>query len=677
MPSRYQNTTLLTRSQFGDLYRATDSETGAEVVLRRFFDAETIAVEPEQLATLERRAGRLSKFRHPHVAAVLGAGADGDGGFVVSEWVEGTDLTGIVGQAALTIDDFTTLARHTLDGLDAIHQHKLIHGSLKPNRIVLTWLPDQSVLFKITDLGLAELLGSADLVTTDYRGRYTGALDCLAPELFEGEPGDARSDLYAIGNVFYYALTQHLPFAADSADATIANHRAGNPLPIHDYRQDLPEPLAAWLMNLISHSPADRPQSVETARHSLEAALNGEAPALSAPTQVPPAATPGAEPEAKNEAATPAAAAIVAPDHTPSTKTAKVSVSASEKTESPIDSEAKAKATPARSSSKKSKNSWLPAAVVAVVAIGLGVFAYLKFFSASEPTASTPVGPASAAPLPAGATPATPAPLPGAATQSQAARPKSGELPAIDALLAQFAFDALEVGSTVAAVAPTEEWPKQSGLKAIASLRINGVDPESGSVARKIIATPNTFPALNGIHPLLQLTGKASMVVNWQRSGDEFRSGDQLTYIAVFWSPEKNANIIEFYPPIREEATIATRITDGQLVSDITHFDKTFQITPYPGGNQMLGFSLIWAGNQDNARHGILTSSGKRFTSSLSAAPNLSLLVSSIRLGGDTAPLVADRQSGVYFAELLVYDRALTPTERNAIDDYLALKYFP
>jgi len=662
MPSRYQNSTLLKRSQFGDLYRATDSETGDDVVLRRFFDAETIAVEPELLTALERRAGRLQKFRHPNVAAVLGAGADGDGGYVVNEWVEGTDLTDVVSQAALTVDDFTTLARHTLEGLDAVHASKLIHGSLKPNRIVLTWQPDQTVLFKITDLGLAELLGSADLVTTDHRGRYTGALDCLAPELFEGEPGDARSDLYAIGNVYYYALTQNLPFAGDSADATIANHRAGSAQAVQGYRQDLPGPVASWLMSLISTSPDDRPQSAEAARQSLEAALNGESPP-------PPAANITSPVESVEKNAGPSATA--AP---PSSGTAKVSVRANDADESPAATASETAATP---TSGLRKAVWIPPAIVAVLAIGLGVFAYLKFFASSDQARTEKGSPASPAPLPPGATPATPAALPTAVAQNRAQPLKRGELPEIDALLARFAFDSIEPGSTVTKSAPTEEWPKQSGLDTIASLRVTGLDPETGSVARKIIATPDNFPALNGVHPLLQLTGNASMVVNWKREGDQFRSGDQLTYLAVFWSPEENADIIEFYPPIREEATIATRIANRQLTSFITHFDKTFPITPYPGGNQMLGFSLIWAGNQDNARHGILTSSGKRFDSTLSAAPNLSLLVSSIRLGGNSTPLASNRPSGVYFAELLVYDRALTPAERTTVNDYLALKYFP
>lgn len=693
MPSRYTDQTLLRRSHFGDLYRATDSESGAEVVLRRLIDSETAAAEPAQVDAIARRAARLSRLQNAHVASVLGADVDGDGAFVINEWVEGGDLTSIVSQAALTVDDFSTIVRHSLDGLRAIHDEGLVHGSLKPNRFVLQWQTDQSLLFVITDLGLAELLGSADVVTTDSRGNYNGAVDCLAPELFDGAPGDVRSDLYSLGNVLYYALTQNLPFHGDSADDTIARHRAGNAPPVLNYRQELSAPLCDWLMSLINRDPADRPASAASALAAFEAALDPAASGTAAPA-IPDEVT-EAQPDFVDEtppdldakwvadpvdipasdAAEPAPEPALPVAATP--ETAKVTVSADSFAKTAPES---SPLTDSRKTPRKALGGWLPAIVGGVLAIVLGAFAWVKLTApsgedtlASDSTTTSGIGsPATAAPLPGGEA-GDPAP--------EATDPTSavgGKLPVTDALLARFAFDNIADGPPQPGIsaAPVSEWPKQQGIDAIGALQALGVDDTIGSSVRKVIATPEMFPALNRAHTLVQITGEASLKVQWLRDGEPFLPGDQLTCIAVFWTPEKNATVFRLEPPRVEEANITTRVQDGQLGSNIFFHGKDYPAIPYPFGNQFLGVTLAWTGSQDNARQSILTASGERFDSRLSAAPNLALLASSLQIGGETGAYVENVPCGIYFAEALLYDRALTQQERAQLDAYLNAKYF-
>jgi hypothetical protein len=67
---------------------------------------------------------------------------------------------------------------------------------------------------------------------------------------------------------------------------------------------------------------------------------------------------------------------------------------------------------------------------------------------------------------------------------------------------------------------------------------------------------------------------------------------------------------------------------------------------------------------------------GKSYTSDLSEAPNSSLLISSLHLGGDSVSLATGRPCGIYFAELLLYGHALTSSELADTDRFLASKYF-
>ena len=661
MPSRYTDQTLLRSSHFGDLYQANDSESGSGVVLRRLFDAETAVIEPERVSTLESRTARLTRLRHPNVAAILDGGADTYGGYVVSEWIDGNDLTSIVSQAALTPEDFATVARHTLDGLVAIHEHKLIHGSLRPSRIVVNWDEAQNLRFVITDLGLAELLERADIVTTDDAGKYNGVLDAMAPELFEGQPGDAQSDLYSLGNIFYYALTQSLPFAADTTDATIDRHHSGDVVHLSEIRQDVPAALADWVMSLISRNPEDRPRTAAVARDSLERAIRDEEP-------VEPAAADPLDPPEEIDSV---AEAEPAPEEAVTAATAKVTVSAVPSiVANDLEEEGPAK-NAARKPARKG-GGWIPATVGGLLAIGLGAFAWFKFIAPSDDDESSTGAGTSAG------TTATPAPLPETNTSnSGSAATKQAEsttdVPITEGLLVRFAFDEIAAGPGTSLA---DEWPKQEGITGIGSLQAQGVDSTTGSQVRKIVATPTMFPALNSAHTLLQVTGQASVAAEWQRDSEGFLTGDQLTFVVIFWTPEKDADLFRMHPPIASEAEISARITSKELVSNITYNGREFPIIPFPHGNQLIAQTLTWTGPQDSVMQSVMTANGERYNSKLAPAPNLSLLISSLTVGGNTGKLTENRPSGIYIAELLLYDRALSERERVLVDNYLNRKYF-
>jgi serine/threonine protein kinase len=94
----------------------------------------------------------------------------------------------------------------------------------------------------------------------------------MAPEQFERAPLDARTDLYALGCVYYFALTAHYPFIGDGLVETIASHLRHDLAPVRSHRPDLPVPLADWLMKLVSLNPAHRPADAATALQGLRTA---------------------------------------------------------------------------------------------------------------------------------------------------------------------------------------------------------------------------------------------------------------------------------------------------------------------------------------------------------------------------------------------------------------------
>ena len=102
-----------------------------------------------------------------------------------------------------------------------------------------------------------------------------GSVYFMAPEQFEGTAVDARTDLYALGCVFYYALTQHYPFGGETKPQVMVAHLHHRPPPQAALRPDLPAPTVQWVEWLISRSPTNRPTSADEALRAYETGTAG------------------------------------------------------------------------------------------------------------------------------------------------------------------------------------------------------------------------------------------------------------------------------------------------------------------------------------------------------------------------------------------------------------------
>ena len=190
------------------VYRATDPR-GRSVAVKLFPHRLS-----EDAATVERFHRELKAIapvtRHPHLVQVLETGQEGDRLYLATELVEGTSLDRVLKQRRLSLAEAFTVMRGICRGLAHGHQHGLVHRSLTPRNVLVS--PDFDVV-KVSDLGAtgfetAMQNPTATMSTGEIR---LGALYYLAPETLEGQPADARSDLYSAGVVFHEMLTGRSP----------------------------------------------------------------------------------------------------------------------------------------------------------------------------------------------------------------------------------------------------------------------------------------------------------------------------------------------------------------------------------------------------------------------------------------------------------------------------------
>ena len=265
---RYQPERRLGEGGRGEVFRAYDHVLRRRVALKRFsVDGGSSPEEAWQEGI------HLAAVQHPNVVGVYDFGTDEAGPFLVMELVEGETLEEVVARGAFPLRDFRILAQQSLEGLAAAHQVGLLHRDLKPGNLMLKHGPTNDLQVKLMDFGIAGFTAAAfgDVLpaASDKPGTILGTVEFMAPEQFEGLPVSARSELYSMGCIFYYALTGRDPFLGESMEAIVASHLGAQVIPLADIRLDLPQAVCDWVMRLLRRRPEERHGSVAEALLTL------------------------------------------------------------------------------------------------------------------------------------------------------------------------------------------------------------------------------------------------------------------------------------------------------------------------------------------------------------------------------------------------------------------------
>ncbi len=274
MEERYEIRGKIGQGGLGAVYRGYDTRMSREVAIKRIAAATgDKELQEESTRQLIKEAGALASLQHPHIVTIYDVGSDEDGPYVVMELISGKTLDELIERAPLTWPDFRELAMQTQEALIAAQELDLIHSDLKPSNLMLTWLPSGKFQVKIVDFGLATLTHNQSKEEIEVLEAVFGSIFFMAPEQFERVPLDARTDMYAMGCVYYQALTGQYPFDGQTGAEVMNAHLNHTVTPIQDVRSDIPIWVCDWIMWQLNRMPADRPGS---ARESLQVFLQND-----------------------------------------------------------------------------------------------------------------------------------------------------------------------------------------------------------------------------------------------------------------------------------------------------------------------------------------------------------------------------------------------------------------
>lgn len=248
LSNRYRIDAKVGEGGMGVVYRAHDTLLDRDVAIKslspQLFSA-------DGLKRLLREAQAAAKLTHPGIVTTHDVVEEGDGRYIVMEFVEGKTLREAIPMAWR---EAVTLMHPVFEAIEFAHSRGIVHRDLKPENIIVT----AEGTPKVMDFGLARTEGRSRLTQT---GLVVGTALYMAPEQALQGKAVPQSDLYALGCVFYELVTGQPPFSGEDPLSIITQHINMSPRTPRHRVPDLPPGLEALMLKLLAKDPAERPRN--------------------------------------------------------------------------------------------------------------------------------------------------------------------------------------------------------------------------------------------------------------------------------------------------------------------------------------------------------------------------------------------------------------------------------
>jgi hypothetical protein len=244
---RFELRTCIGRGGMGEVWRARDRLTGADVAVK-------ILLGSAERARFAREAELLATVEHPGIVRYIAHAA----GFLAMEWLEGIDLAARLARGPLPWTDAEALAQCIAGALAHAHARGIVHRDLKPSNIFL--VDADAARPKVLDFGIA--LDPRSRLTRD--GTIVGTPGFMAPEQVRGSRVGPEADVFSLGCVLFECVTGRAAFDGATPLAVLSKVLLEEP-PRLSAVSDAPPRIAALVDRMLAKEPAQRPTAEEVA----------------------------------------------------------------------------------------------------------------------------------------------------------------------------------------------------------------------------------------------------------------------------------------------------------------------------------------------------------------------------------------------------------------------------
>ena len=250
----------------GTVYLAEDTTLERRVAIKEL--NRPLVAEEQMESRFQQEALALARLNHPNITHLYSFLPKGDTFWMVMEYVEGKTLDEwMKNHGRLSPVVAVSITIQILEGLQHAHRRGIIHRDLKPSNVMIS--DDGEV--KIMDFGIARIRDSRRITR---HGKSVGTLEYMAPEQVQGQEGDERTDIYAVGNILYEMLCGHTPFTGETDYEVMKAKLEEKPA------MDFPLGVSAVLQRVIFQALSRNASRRHGSASLLQQALSGTMPGM-------------------------------------------------------------------------------------------------------------------------------------------------------------------------------------------------------------------------------------------------------------------------------------------------------------------------------------------------------------------------------------------------------------
>jgi serine/threonine-protein kinase len=260
LDGRYRIIRKIGEGGMGEVYAAEHVHIEKRFAIKLL--RQEIVSNAEAVTRFRQEARSSSSIGHRNIIAIEDFGQLNDGRiYMCMELLNGAALNDMITQP-IGVDRLLNILIQTGHGLAAAHAKGIIHRDMKPENIFVTIGPNGEDVPKLLDFGIAKVAGNDGQNHLTRTGTIFGTPFYMAPEQALGNPVDARTDIYAVGVIMYECFAGSLPFQGDSFMGILTQHITMDAEPVVQRAakagRTLPPGLADVITRCMQKNPAQR-----------------------------------------------------------------------------------------------------------------------------------------------------------------------------------------------------------------------------------------------------------------------------------------------------------------------------------------------------------------------------------------------------------------------------------
>lgn len=237
----------------GIVFMAEDIQLKRNVALK--FLVPELTRNAEATERFLREAQAAAALDHPNICTIFEIKTVKEQTFISMAYLDGSSLKEVIESGPLGIDRTLDIVGKITEGIKAAHDAGIIHRDIKPANIMISEIGTVT----ITDFGLAKLEWQNDLTKTS---TVMGTPAYMSPEQASGKKVDFRTDIWSLGCVLYEMLSGRKPFLRENYQAVLFALLNESPVPLIEFRNDIPKALEHLMQRCLQKNPEDRPSDM-------------------------------------------------------------------------------------------------------------------------------------------------------------------------------------------------------------------------------------------------------------------------------------------------------------------------------------------------------------------------------------------------------------------------------